>query len=44
MFKGDDLTLLPGGFSRVYVVLGLPVAAVGAWFLRIFDDGQTLYR
>lgn len=44
MFMGDDLTLLPGGFSLVYVVLGLPVAAGGAWFLGLFDDGQTLYR
>ena len=44
MFMGDDLTLLPGGFSLVYVVLGLPVAAGGAWFLGLFDEGQTLYR
>ena len=44
MFMGDDLTLLPGGFSLLYVVLGLPVAAGGAWFLGLFDDGQTLYR
>ena len=44
MFMGDDLTLLPGGFSLVYVVAGLPVAALGAWFLGLFDDGQTLYR
>ena len=44
MFMGDDLTLLPGGFSLVYVVAGLPVAAFGGWFLGLFDEGQTLYR
>ena len=44
MFMGEDLTLLPGGFSLVYVVLGLPVAAGGAWLLGLFDEGQTLYR
>ena len=44
MYMGDDLTLLPGGFSLVYVVAGLPVAAAGAWFLGVFDEGQTVYR
>lgn len=44
MFMGDDLTLLPGGFSLVYVVTGLPVAGLGGWFLGLFDDGQTIYR
>lgn len=44
MYMGEDLTLLPGGFSLVYVLAGLPVAAAGAWFLGAFDDGQTIYR
>ena len=44
MFMGDELTLLPGGFSLVYVVAGLPVAVAGAWFLGVFDEGDTLYR
>jgi len=44
MFMGDDLTLLPGGFSLIYVVLGLPVAGIGAWFVGLFDEVQTLFR
>ena len=44
MYMDDELTLLPGGFSLVYVVAGLPVAAVGGWFLGVLDEGQTVYR
>lgn len=44
MYMGDDLTLLPGGFSLLYVLAGLPVAAIGTWFLGLFDEGQTVYR
>ena len=44
MYMSDDLTLLPGGFSLLYVLGGLPVAAAGTWFLGIFDEGSTEYR
>lgn len=44
MYMGDDLTLLPGGFSLAYVLGGFPVAAAGAWFLGAFDEGRTVYR
>lgn len=44
MFMDDSLRLLPGGFSLLYVPLGLPVAAAGAWLLGLFDEGRTLYR
>ena len=44
MFMDDQLRLLPGGFSLLYVPAGLPLAAVGAWFLGLFDDGQTIFR
>jgi len=44
MFMGDDLRLLPGGFSLIYVVGGLPVTALGGWLLGLFDEGQTHYR
>lgn len=44
MYMDDDLRLLPGGFSLLYVPAGLPVAAAGAWLLGLFDEGQTTYR
>lgn len=44
MYMGDDLRLLPGGFSLLYVLAGLPVAAGGTWFLGLFDEGETVYR
>lgn len=44
MYMSDDLRLLPGGFSLLYVPAGLPVAAAGAWLLGLFDQGQTTYR
>lgn len=43
MYMADDLTLLPGGFSLLYVPFGLPLAAGGAWLLGLFDDGQTIF-
>ena len=44
MFMGDELTLLPGGFSLFYSGAGLSVGGVGAWFLGLFDEGRTVYR
>lgn len=44
MYMGDDLTLLPGGFSLLYVPFGLPLAGLGAWLLGVFDEGRTIYR
>lgn len=40
MYMGDDLRLLPGGFSLLYVLGGLPVAADGAWLLGLFGRGS----
>jgi len=44
MYMGDDLRLLPEGFSLLYVLGGLPVAAGGAWLLGLFDEGRTTFR
>lgn len=44
MYMDRGLRLLPGGFSLLYVPAGLPVAAVGAWLLGLFDKGETTYR
>lgn len=44
MYMDRGLRLLPGGFSLLYVPAGLPVAAAGAWFLGLFDQGETTYR
>lgn len=41
---GAERALLPGGVSVVHVVAGLPVAALGASFLGVFDEGYTVYR
>lgn len=34
---GDGPTLLPGGHSEAYLLLGVAVAAYGAWWLGLFD-------
>lgn len=44
MYMDDNLVLLPGGFSLLYVPAGLPLAAGGAWLLGLFDEGQTVRR
>jgi hypothetical protein len=42
MLFGRSLTLLPGGHMELYLVLGITVAAVGTWFLGVFDRTKPL--
>ena len=39
----EDVTLLPGGHSELYLFLGILVAAASTWFLGVFDRGTTIY-
>lgn len=43
MLMGDDLTLLPGGHSELYLLLGIAVAGSSTWFLGLFDRGTTVF-
>ena len=43
MLMGEDVTLLPGGHSELYLMLGISVAAAATWFLGLFDRGTTIY-
>ena len=43
MLLYDDVTLLPGGHSELYLFLGIAVAAASTWFLGLFDRGTTIY-
>lgn len=38
-----DLSIMPGGHSELYLLLGVAVAVAGAWFLGAFDRGTTIY-
>lgn len=38
-----DVSITPGGHSELYLLLGVAVAVVGAWFLGAFDRGTTIY-
>ena len=44
MLMADDLTLLPGGHSELYLLLGVAVVAGATWFLGAFDRETTVYR
>ena len=43
MLFGDDITLLPGGHSEMYLLLGVAVAFGATWFLGLFDRGTTIF-
>ena len=43
MLMTDGLTLLPGGHSELYLLLGMGVVAGSTWFLGLFDRGTTVY-
>lgn len=43
MLMGDDLTLLPGGHSELYLLLGVVVAGLSTRWLGLFDRGTTVY-
>ena len=44
MLMGDDVTLLPGGHSELYLFLGIAIAGSSTWFLGLFDRETTVYR
>jgi hypothetical protein len=44
MLMGDDLTLLPGGHTELYLLLGMAIAGSSTWLLGLFDRGTTVYR
>ena len=39
-----EKTLLPGGHTEAYLLLGLLVGGSSTWFLGLFDRGATIYR
>ena len=43
MLMGEDLTLLPGGHSELYLLLGVAIAGSATWFLGLFDRGTTVF-
>ena len=43
MLIGEDLMLLPGGHSELYLLLAIAVAVYGTRFLGLFDRGTTVY-
>jgi hypothetical protein len=43
MLIGEDLMLLPGGHSELYLLLAIAVALYGTRFLGLFDRGTTVY-
>lgn len=43
MLMGENVTLLPGGHSELYLMLGIAVAAGATWFLGLFDRGTTIF-
>ena len=43
MLMTGHLTLLPGGHSELYLLLGVAIAAASSWFLGLFDRGTTVY-
>lgn len=44
MLMGEDVTLLPGGHTELYLFLGIAVAGSSTWFLGVFDRETTVYR
>lgn len=44
MLMGEDMVLLPGGHTELYLLLGVAVAGSSTWFLGLFDRGTTVYR
>lgn len=44
MLMGEDVRLLPGGHSELYLMLGISVAGGATWFLGLFDRGTTIYE
>lgn len=44
MLIGEDVILLPGGHSELYLLLGIAVAAGSTRLLGLFDRGTTVYE
>lgn len=44
MLMGEGVTLLPGGHSELYLLLGLSAGSGATWFLGLFDRGTTIYE
>lgn len=44
MLMGEDVALLPGGHTELYLFLGIAIAGGATWFLGLFDRGTTVYR
>ena len=44
MLIGEDVILLPGGHSELYLLLGITVAAAATRLLGLFDRGTTVYE
>ena len=43
MLIAQNLSLLPGGHTEVYLLVGLLVGGSSTWFLGLFDRGATIY-
>ena len=43
MLVQEDLTLLPGGHTEVYLFVGIGIGGASTWFLGLFDRGTTIY-
>ena len=43
MLLYEDVTLLPGGHSELYLFAGILIAGASTWFLGMFDRGTTIY-
>lgn len=41
---GEDLQLLPGGHSELYLMLAVAIVVGSTWFLGLFDRETTVYR
>ena len=44
ILMGEGVTLLPGGHSELYLLLGISVGSGATWFLGLFDRGTTIYE
>ena len=44
MLMGEGVTLLPGGHSELYLLLGISVGSGATWFFGLFDRGNHHLR
>lgn len=44
MLLYEDVTLLPGGHSELYLFAGIGVSIAATWFLGLFDRETTIYE